>query len=443
MGACPNCHQILTIKLEKCPFCDYPLSRAQVANQHINSMEERLQSTEEDRHNILDETAVVEAVIDETVIENAMPTEEIRYKKTKLLIGTLWLLGLLWATYWITMQRQEAQKIAVIAIEQLNVETRAAFREEQEQVIQKIPLKFYMEGIDRGIVIGESVDNLIAILGEPNRKDLSPYGYTWWIYNQDYTRYFQVGVQNDKVVSVYSNADGWSFHSLKIGLTMDEIQAIYPLKDAVSFDHRDSNFYLRVKESTEGMKYLVIDGDLAIEIYLDIHNENRLTSIRLSDHATLLATGGYTMEWTYLRNTAPEIKPPTPTTEEQEMANKAQELQILDLTNSIRVRHQLQPLVMNAKVSDVARGHARDMIQNNFFAHESPKNGKLLNRFEKANIPFSMIAENIAAGQQDAIEAVEAWMNSEGHRINVLNGDYVELGVGVIERHYAQNFLQP
>ncbi|TGV29209.1 secretion protein, partial [Mesorhizobium sp. M00.F.Ca.ET.186.01.1.1] len=62
---------------------------------------------------------------------------------------------------------------------------------------------------------------------------------------------------------------------------------------------------------------------------------------------------------------------------------------------------------------------------------------------KQANITYSMAGENIAAGYPDAIEAHESWMNSPGHRKNILEKDFTQLGVGVITDYFTQAFLTP
>ena len=65
---------------------------------------------------------------------------------------------------------------------------------------------------DTIIVIGESENNVIGKLGEPSRKDLSKYGFEWYIFNNDYSQYIQIGIADGKVVSMYSNAESIKFN---------------------------------------------------------------------------------------------------------------------------------------------------------------------------------------------------------------------------------------
>lgn len=62
---------------------------------------------------------------------------------------------------------------------------------------------------------------------------------------------------------------------------------------------------------------------------------------------------------------------------------------------------------------------------------------------KKGNISFKVAGENIAAQYVDGLAAVEGWLNSEGHRVNLLDESYSHLGVGVYQRYYTQNFMIP
>lgn len=87
----------------------------------------------------------------------------------------------------------------------------------------------------QGISIGMSEPELIGILGEPARKDLSEYNFEWYIYNQNYQRYIQVGVQHGKVVALYTNAQDWTgAGGIGFGSTRQEVEAAYGSRLPVS-----------------------------------------------------------------------------------------------------------------------------------------------------------------------------------------------------------------
>ena len=108
----------------------------------------------------------------------------------------------------------------------------------------------------------------------------------------------------------------------------------------------------------------------------------------------------------------------------------AYEQEVFDLVNQIREENGLEPFVYNETLAETARAHSQDMIDRDFFDHYNPDGKSPFDRMRDNGLSFSMAAENIAAGQRTPEEVVESWMNSEGHRANIL-GNCEELGVGL------------
>lgn len=108
----------------------------------------------------------------------------------------------------------------------------------------------------------------------------------------------------------------------------------------------------------------------------------------------------------------------------------AYEQEVFDLVNQIREENGLEPFVYNETLAETARAHSQDMIDRNFFDHTNPDGKSPFDRMRDNGLSYSMAAENIAAGQRTPEEVVESWMNSEGHRANILGG-CKELGVGL------------
>lgn len=108
------------------------------------------------------------------------------------------------------------------------------------------------------------------------------------------------------------------------------------------------------------------------------------------------------------------------------------ESQIVDMTNTERQRNGLSPLKVNLDLMNQARIKAQDMVNNNYFSHVSPTLGSPFDQIRSANIPFGAAGENIA-GNPTAAGAFQAWMNSSGHRANILNKDFEQIGVGVVD----------
>lgn len=112
---------------------------------------------------------------------------------------------------------------------------------------------------------------------------------------------------------------------------------------------------------------------------------------------------------------------------------KAIENEVIRLCNQHRAQYGLKPLTADWQVSRVARHKSTDMRDKNYFSHTSPTYGSPFDMLKAYNISYRAAGENIAKGQRTAQQVVQSWMNSEGHRRNILNQSYTHIGVGYVE----------
>jgi uncharacterized YkwD family protein len=112
------------------------------------------------------------------------------------------------------------------------------------------------------------------------------------------------------------------------------------------------------------------------------------------------------------------------------------EQQVISLTNNERAKYGLQPLKLDEELSRVARTKSNDMKQNGYFSHTSPTYGSPFDMMKKFGIQYRAAGENIAKGQRSPEEVVNAWMNSEGHRKNILSSNFTHIGVGHVSGNY-------
>ena len=108
-----------------------------------------------------------------------------------------------------------------------------------------------------------------------------------------------------------------------------------------------------------------------------------------------------------------------------------EQVEVLNLVNKERKANGLKPLTLNKELSNVANIKSRDMIEKGYFDHTSPTYGYPFDMMKKFNISYNTAGENIAMGQKTPSEVMNSWMNSSGHRANILNSTYTELGVGI------------
>lgn len=108
----------------------------------------------------------------------------------------------------------------------------------------------------------------------------------------------------------------------------------------------------------------------------------------------------------------------------------AYEEQVLTLVNNERAAAGCGPVKADIPLRDLARAFSKDMADRGYFSHNTPEGKTPWDRAEAAGISY-LAAENIARGQQTPSAVMTAWMNSEGHRRNILNCSLTKLGVGV------------
>lgn len=105
--------------------------------------------------------------------------------------------------------------------------------------------------------------------------------------------------------------------------------------------------------------------------------------------------------------------------------------EVVRLVNVERSKKGLKELSFNTKLSNVATLKSQDMINKNYFSHTSPTYGSPFDMMKQFNISYRAAGENIAKGQRTPAEVVNAWMNSQGHRENILSPNFTEIGIGV------------
>ena len=119
------------------------------------------------------------------------------------------------------------------------------------------------------------------------------------------------------------------------------------------------------------------------------------------------------------------------------------EQEVVDLVNQIRKNHGLKPLTVNWQLSRVARYKSQDMLDKKYFSHTSPTYGSPFDMIKAFNISYRTAGENIAMGYTTPSAVVNGWMNSTGHRANILNANFTQIGVGYVANgHYwTQMFI--
>jgi len=271
------------------------------------------------------------------------------------------------------------------------------------------------------VSIGDSTTDLKAEIGNPDRIDASIFNMEWYIYNSDYENYIQYGVKNNKVVAVYTNNSTWeSKQGLKYGSSISKANTILGMPERELILANTVLLYDDVKR----YKY----DNLAVWTFLDKFNGNKLNSILILDYAIECN----------LKSLYPN---------KSNAFKIATERQVFDQANAARAKHGLKEFTWDDRAAQSASNHSLDMAENSFFDHINLDNESPFTRMEDQGINYSRASENIAAQQPASFFAHGDWMNSEGHRKNIL-GNYARLGVGVefggpYDIYYTQNFFTP
>ena len=312
---------------------------------------------------------------------------------------------------------------------------------EDESLDKDIDEQNISEGIDQpgqgvGSLLGKDIDSLKAILGEPSRVDLSAYGFHWWIFNNDLDQYIQAGVLNGKVVTAYGIGPSVNVQPFKIGQPIEEIFSMNVIEPDVTFEYNGSSYKFELSEQDMNTRPIIKMGEYFVQLYIDKFTSS-VSSIRYMDKETIVKQRPYEMVY---RGTL--LEPPVLSEGDWVRIEAGLEKQILDITNTIRLRHDLPTLEWDEKTAEVAYAHSKDMAIEDYFSHESEKFGDLSERLNAAEILYQVAGENIAANYTDGPAVVEGWLNSETHREALLNEEFSHLGVGVYQMHYTQNFLK-
>ncbi|CAM3440705.1 CAP-associated domain-containing protein [Marinicrinis lubricantis] len=279
-----------------------------------------------------------------------------------------------------------------------------------------------------GISIGDSSSDLLEHWGPPSRKDASNYGFTWYVYNEHFSDFAMFGIQNGAVVALYTNALNWQGPGdIHAGTSRATIEALLgePLDSILK-----QNTYYQLSHSSDEAGVYLIDGSF-ITFYYDIHENGKIMGIKIVKEQTEKAMSGF------YGTSSTQVE-------------AAYEKQLFDFANVERVKRNLPIFEWDDQAAATAKKHSKDMGVRSFFDHTNPDGVDPFERMENGGIDYMLAAENIAAGQVDAMQAHADWMNSKtGHRENVL-GETAKLGTGVVfvegsnyDVYYTQNFFTP
>lgn len=280
---------------------------------------------------------------------------------------------------------------------------------------------------NRRISIGDDLQTVLNRFGEAVDVLPSEYGFLWYIFHENYQNYIQIGLKDDVVVAVYTNAPNFKAECITPNMPRDDVRLV--AGDLVYYIDKASSRYQTLNEDTpanEGDLFFIKNA--YVRVFYDIFKNDSVTSVHIIARDTEVSFDRL-------------YGIPSPQLAESFAR------QSYYVTNALRVREGLAAFVWSDALCIPAGRHAADMAEHNYFAHVSQDGTTMKERIEAVGIDFRRCGENLAMGAQNALVMHELLMNSEGHRKNLLT-DFQYMGVGVSFRednapYLVQNFMTP
>lgn len=247
--------------------------------------------------------------------------------------------------------------------------------------------KYMLYVRDSSVKPGDSIDTLIGNFGEPGRVVSTEYDFELYVYNNTYTRLLLVAVKDNMIIGFYTDSEDFYYNGIAYGERLEKVNKAlgksYEVTDVLTYD----------------------DGKYSLRLFIDVPGGGTVTGIYL------------------LGNTIKEDK------YTDKVKRDAEQL-LLDLTNSIRARHDLPLLSWSSSAALSSRKHSLDMAENSFFSHIGSDLTDPGLRLNASGISYVAAGENIIAGYYSVIYASHAWFNSPEHRKNILDERFCNIGIG-------------
>ena len=289
--------------------------------------------------------------------------------------------------------------------------------------------------------LGLSADEVSTLLGSPTWRGLSPQGEALWVYEKGGRLYAVFAFRDGVLADVFSTSPNWALGKYRVGQKFPEDTV--PQTIEVRLDSE-----VRARFSQERLKDGVVllpgsgRGEL-VRVYVDRFRDNLVVAVRLSDVRHVLRARSFPVELTYAGSLPAWANEGAPSKVPEEAARTGERL-MHRLMNDFRLDMGPRLLTWDDAAARVALSHSQDMATNHFFAHVSPTTGlDVSGRMTQAGIPYRIVAENLATGFADVLEAHVGLLNSEGHRKNLLSKNFTRDGVGIVDRYVTVVFYRP
>lgn len=268
------------------------------------------------------------------------------------------------------------------------------------------------------IEIGDSRADVEQGTGEPQRTSENEYGVDWEAYHENYQNFIMVAYdEEDTVRGLYTNQDLIASPTeIELGSPKESVDEHLGTPES-SMRKGLTNYQINHKGEYDVFQ---IDNNY-VTIFYDKHESDTVTAIQVIEEGLEQNKNAFY-------------------TEPSKQLQEGLEYQLFDLTNATRAKHDLPILSWDDQVRETAQDHSLDMAENQYFDHVNLEGQSPFDRMEEDNIGFTTAGENLAYGQYSSIYAHEGLMNSLGHRENILQENYRNLGVGVAFNEESQPY---
>lgn len=259
------------------------------------------------------------------------------------------------------------------------------------------------------VEIGATKQDVEAMYGTAQSQTQNEYGTQWATYHQNYQNFLMVAYDQDNTArGLFTNQELLS-STLDIHVGTDK-QTIRELLGEPENAIRKGLYNYLINSEGEYDVYLVDNN--YITFFYDLHEGEQVTAVQIIEEQLELNKN-------YLYAT------------QSTDLQAGFETQLFDLTNASRVKRGLSVLNWSSAAQATGRKHSKDMADNNYFDHINLQGKSPFDRMNDDQISYTLAGENLAYGQASSIFAHQGLLNSEGHRKNILNNGFENLGIGV------------
>ncbi|HPD01471.1 MAG TPA: CAP-associated domain-containing protein, partial [Acetivibrio sp.] len=255
-------------------------------------------------------------------------------------------------------------------------------------------------------LMGASVNTITNRFGQPDRIDLSRYGFDWYIYNNDLAKYLQIGIKDGKTVGIYSNSLYYKLND-NIGIGTPKSTVEEELGTPLSSITKGSTSY-RMDNKDEWKVYKK-NNEYYTYLFYNLQSDIEVTAFMMIDYATEQSLKGFYG---------------TPS----DRLRKSYEMELFDITNAYRIRHGKDPFKWSDEMAALSRAFCKDMVEKGYFDFTDTNGQVVSDRMRNAGINYNSVSELIAKGQMDSMFVIESWMKN---RSSTLLGGHEYVGIGI------------